>query len=132
MQGVSRSAPHLRQNGQMAHDPFRELPPMNRLLAHPSTERLLVQFNMENVVQGCRDILDDLRRAITEGFAIDPAALEPGAILDRVESRLAAASRVGLQRVVNASSGPPRSPSISSTTWRRAIAGGAKRRLPIC
>ena len=87
----------------MAHDPFNELPPMNRLLAHPSTERLLVQFNMENVVQGCRDILDDLRRAINEGFAIDPAALEADAILDRVESRLAAASRVGLQRVVNAS-----------------------------
>jgi L-seryl-tRNA(Ser) seleniumtransferase len=87
----------------MAHDPFRELPPMNRLLAHPSTERLLVQFNMENVVQGCRDILDDLRRAINEGFAIDPAAFGADAILDRVGSRLAAASRVGLQRVVNAS-----------------------------
>ena len=40
---------------------------MNRLLAHPSTERLLVQFNRENVVTGCRDILDDLRRALTEG-----------------------------------------------------------------
>ena len=87
----------------MAHDAFRELPPMNQLLAHPSTERLLVQFNRENVVQGCRDILDDLRRAISEGFAIDPAALAPEAILDRLESRLAAASRVGLQRVVNAS-----------------------------
>jgi L-seryl-tRNA(Ser) seleniumtransferase len=87
----------------MAHDPFRELPPMNQLLAHPSTERLLVQFNRENVVQGCRDILDELRRALNEGFAIDPAALAPEAILDRLESRLAAASRVGLQRVVNAS-----------------------------
>jgi L-seryl-tRNA(Ser) seleniumtransferase len=76
---------------------------MNRLLAHPSTERLLVQFNRENVVQGCRDILDDLRRAISEGYVIDKEALEPEAILTRLESRLAAASRVGLQRVVNAS-----------------------------
>jgi L-seryl-tRNA(Ser) seleniumtransferase len=76
---------------------------MPRLLAHPSTERLLVQFNRENVVTGCRDILDELRRAMTEGFDIDPAALEPEAILGRLESRLAAASRVGLQRVVNAS-----------------------------
>ena len=75
---------------------------MNRLLAHPSTERLLVQFNMENVVQGCRDILDELRRAINEGIAVDPAALEPDVILDRLASRLETASRVGLQRVVNA------------------------------
>ena len=86
----------------MAHDPFSELPPMNRLLAHPSTERLLVQFNQEVVVQGCRDILDELRQAINEGFAIDPAALEADAILDRLASRLETASRVGLQRVVNA------------------------------
>ena len=87
----------------MTHDPSRDLPPMNRLLSHPSTERLLVQFNRENVVTGCGDILDDLRRALAEGYAIDPEALEPDAILARLESRLAAASRVGLQRVVNAS-----------------------------
>ena len=86
----------------MIPDPFRELPEMNQLLSHPSTERLLVQFNMENVVQGCRDILDELRLAINEGFAVDPAALEPDVILDRLASRLETASRVGLQRVVNA------------------------------
>jgi L-seryl-tRNA(Ser) seleniumtransferase len=87
----------------MAQDSFPSLPPLNLLLAHPSTERLLVQFNRENVVTGCRDILDELRRAMTEGFVIDAAALDPEAILGRLESRLAAASRVGLQRVVNAS-----------------------------
>ena len=87
----------------MPQDSFPQLPPMNRLLAHPSTERLLVQFNRENVVQGCRDILDELRRALTEGYTIDPDAVEVEAILARLESRLAAASRVGLQRVVNAS-----------------------------
>lgn len=86
----------------MAQDSFPQLPAMNQLLAHPSTERLLVQFNRENVVQGCRDILDELRRAITQGYVIDPAALQADAILHRLESRLAAASRVGLQRVVNA------------------------------
>lgn len=75
---------------------------MSHLLAHPSTERLLVQFNRENVLQGCRDILDDLRRALDEGFAVDPAAFEPDAILGRLESRLAAANSAGLQRVVNA------------------------------
>jgi L-seryl-tRNA(Ser) seleniumtransferase len=83
-------------------DPFSSLPHLNQLLAHPSTERLIVQFNRENIVQGCRDVLDDLRRALTEGYDVDPAAIEPQGILARVESRLAAASRVGLQRVVNA------------------------------
>jgi L-seryl-tRNA(Ser) seleniumtransferase len=87
----------------MAQESFPQLPPINRLLAHPSTELLLVQFNRENVVQGCRDLLEELRRALNEGFAVDAAALTPEAILDRLESRLAAASRVGLQRVVNAS-----------------------------
>src|SRR5688500_18659209 len=87
----------------MSNALFPELPPITRLLAHPSTERLLVQFNRENVVTGCRDILDELRRAMIEGFVLDAAALEPEAILGRLESRLAAASRVGLQRVVNAS-----------------------------
>src|SRR5688572_4538659 len=87
----------------MSNAVFPELPPSTRLLAHPSTERLLVQFNRENVVTGCRDILDELRRAMIEGFVLDAAALEPEAILGRLESRLAAASRVGLQRVVNAS-----------------------------
>src|SRR5687767_8867736 len=87
----------------MSHDSFPQLPTITRLLAHPSTERLLVQFNRENVVTGCGDILEELRRALTEGFAIEPEALKAETILGRLESRLAAASRVGLQRVVNAS-----------------------------
>ena len=87
----------------MSDDVFPALPPMTRLLAHPLTERLLVQFNRENVVTGCRDILDELSRTMAEGFAIEAAAVDPEAILGRLESRLAAASRVGLQRVVNAS-----------------------------
>ena len=86
----------------MAHDSFRDLPAVSRLLAHPTTERLLVQFNREYVVQGCRDILEDLRRVLSQGQAIDPAALEAGAILARLESKLAAAGNAGLQRVVNA------------------------------
>jgi L-seryl-tRNA(Ser) seleniumtransferase len=87
----------------MSPDSYSQLPSIARLLAHKSTERLLVQFNRENVVTGCGDILEELRRALGEGFAIDPEALEPEAILSRLESRLAAAARVGLQRVVNAS-----------------------------
>jgi L-seryl-tRNA(Ser) seleniumtransferase len=86
----------------MRHEAFRELPPVNRLLAHPRTERLLVRFNREYVVQGCRDILDELRRVIAQGHVVDPAALEIDAILDRLESRLSTAADARLQRVVNA------------------------------
>jgi L-seryl-tRNA(Ser) seleniumtransferase len=86
----------------MAHDPLRELPAVSRLLAHPTTGRLLGRFNREYVVQGCRDILDELRRAISQGHAVDPAALEAESILARLESRLGATEDAGLQRVVNA------------------------------
>lgn len=80
----------------------RELPAVSRLLAHPNTERLLIRFSREYVVQGCRDILDELRHAISQGHTIDPAALQAEAILARLESRLGAADTAGLQRVVNA------------------------------
>jgi L-seryl-tRNA(Ser) seleniumtransferase len=86
----------------MAHDVFRDLPAVSRLLAHPRTERLLVRFNREYVVQGCRDILDELRRAIGDGHAIETAALDEEAILTRLEARLRGADAAGLQRVVNA------------------------------
>jgi L-seryl-tRNA(Ser) seleniumtransferase len=86
----------------MAPDPLRALPAMSRLLAHPKTERLLVRFNRDYVVEGCREILDELRRAITQGQDVGSAALEPGSIVARLESRLGATEHAGLQRVVNA------------------------------
>ena len=86
----------------MAHDRLRELPAVSRLLAHPRTERLLVQFNREYVVQACRDILEQLRRAAADGDKLDPAALETDAILGALETKLGAAGADGLQRVVNA------------------------------
>jgi L-seryl-tRNA(Ser) seleniumtransferase len=86
----------------MAHDRLRELPAVSRLLAHPRTERLLVRFNREYVVRACRDTLEQLRQAAANGDELDPAALDPDAILGAVESRLGAAGADGLQRVVNA------------------------------
>jgi L-seryl-tRNA(Ser) seleniumtransferase len=75
---------------------------VSRLLAHPRIERLLVRFNREYVVRACRETLDQLRRAVAHGDALDPAALDAEAILGAVESRLGAAGADGLQRVVNA------------------------------
>ena len=85
----------------MAHDLFRALPSVSRLLAHPKTEPLLIRFNREYVVQGCRDILDELRSALDDGH-VDAATLEDDAILARLEARLAGSAEATLQRVVNA------------------------------
>jgi len=85
----------------VAHDSFRELPAVSRLLAHPKAERLLIRFNREYVVQGCRDILDELRRAIGDGH-VDAAELQEDAILARLEARLTGPAEAALQRVINA------------------------------
>jgi len=85
----------------VAHDSFRELPAVSRLLAHPKAERLLIRFNRDYVVQGCRDILDELRRAIGDGHA-DAAELQEDAILARLEARLTGPAEAALQRVINA------------------------------
>jgi seryl-tRNA(Sec) selenium transferase len=78
------------------------LPPLPHLLSRPTASRLLSLFDQDNVLQGCRDILEELRHAVVQGHAIDPAAVEPDAILARLEARLASTESPGLQRVVNA------------------------------
>jgi L-seryl-tRNA(Ser) seleniumtransferase len=85
----------------VAHDLFRALPSVSRLLAHPKAEPLLIRFNREYVVQGCRDILDELRSALDDGH-VDAAALQDDAILARLEARLVGSAEATLQRVVNA------------------------------
>ena len=86
----------------MAHAPLRDLPSVSRLLAHPRTERLLVRFNHEYVVQRCRGILDELRQASSLGHAVDAQAVQIGSILSQLESRLLDTGEPGLQRVINA------------------------------
>ncbi len=85
----------------MARDAFRELPAVSRLLAHPRMEPLLIRFSREYVVQGCRDILDELRAALSGGY-VDAATLTDDAVVERVEARLAGLAEASLQRVVNA------------------------------
>jgi L-seryl-tRNA(Ser) seleniumtransferase len=86
----------------MAHDPLRELPAVSRLLAHPRTERLLVRFNREYVVRGCRDVLAELRHSLSSGHPFDAQSVHLESILTRLESRLFDTGDPGLQRVVNA------------------------------
>ena len=85
----------------MAHDGFRALPAVSRLLEHPRTERLLARFSREYVVEECRAILDEMRTSISDG-ASPLASVDVSALVERLESRLTGANRRGLQRVVNA------------------------------
>jgi L-seryl-tRNA(Ser) seleniumtransferase len=81
---------------------LRELPAVDRLLAHSRTQSLPARFNRHYVVRHCREILDELRSAIRRGRAVEPDALEDESILSRLEERIALAREPGLTRVVNA------------------------------
>jgi L-seryl-tRNA(Ser) seleniumtransferase len=86
----------------MVRDPLRELPSVDRLLAHPRTQTLLARFSRTYVLQLCREILDELRREIRQGHPFDSGALGEEAILDRLEATIDVARDLGLTRVVNA------------------------------
>jgi L-seryl-tRNA(Ser) seleniumtransferase len=78
---------------------LRELPSIDRLLNHARCATLLSRFNRDYVTQTCRDALDQVRIAIRQG---KETLADDNAILDQVENRIAAESRPGHIRVVNA------------------------------
>ena len=86
----------------MAQDRLRALPAVGRLLAHPRAERLLQQYSRGYVVQQCRGVLDDLRRALTDTPDVDDDLLSPESVLGRIEAAIGAAREPSLRRVVNA------------------------------
>jgi len=80
---------------------LREIPSVDRLLKHPRCEILLTRYNRDYVTQKCREALDQLRAEIRQ--APSPSGdLHEDAIMGRVEARIAAESRPGHVRVVNA------------------------------
>jgi L-seryl-tRNA(Ser) seleniumtransferase len=81
---------------------LRELPSVDRLLKHAGCERLLKRYNRDYVVEKCRAMLDHMRTQIREGHAISPDDLREQAILRRLEEVVAADTRPGIVRVVNA------------------------------
>ena len=76
----------------MAQDRLRALPAVGRLLEHPRAERLLQHYSRSYVVRQCRDVLDEMRRALSRS-SLEPDALAPDAILQRLETALGAAAR---------------------------------------
>jgi L-seryl-tRNA(Ser) seleniumtransferase len=86
----------------MAGDLLRDLPGVDRLLAHEKARALLARFRRPYVLQQCREVLDELRTAIKNGQAISDGGLADESILARLEERIGVASDLGLTRVVNA------------------------------
>jgi L-seryl-tRNA(Ser) seleniumtransferase len=82
----------------VARNPLRALPSVDRLLTHAAMAPLLAQFNRALVTRHCRDVLADVRASIRGGA--DPP--DDHDLLARVAERLRAAPAAQLQRVVNA------------------------------
>ena len=85
-----------------ANDLLRELPSVDRLLTDYRSEGLLRRFNREYLVHHCRELLDEIRTAIRQGGTLASSDLEKGAILNRLERRIAADRGSKFHRVVNA------------------------------
>jgi len=80
---------------------LREIPSVDRLLKHPRCEILLTRYNHDYVTQKCREVLEQLRAEIRQA-PLAGGDLQEDPILGRVEARIAAESRPGHVRVINA------------------------------
>ncbi|TMA39538.1 MAG: L-seryl-tRNA(Sec) selenium transferase [Deltaproteobacteria bacterium] len=79
-------------------NPRRAIPSVERLLRAAAGAALAARYRREHVVETTRMVLDDLRRAATDGARV-PADAE---ILERVRLRLEGGSTPRLMRVINA------------------------------
>ena len=78
-------------------NPYRELPAIERLLAHPRVAPLAERHGHEAIVRVAREVLDDYRAEIERSGAPPPQSAAE-AVADR-----AASLEPSLRRVVNAS-----------------------------
>ena len=81
---------------------LRELPSVDRLLNHAKSGPLLDRFSRDYVTQKCREVLDELRRAIQDGNALKDGDLKEDGILERVRRRAGVEGEPKLVRVINA------------------------------
>ena len=78
---------------------LREIPSVDRLLKHPRCEILLTRYNRDYVTQKCREALNQLRADIRQGKG---AIAADDTVIGQIETRIAAESRPGHIRVINA------------------------------
>lgn len=85
----------------MSHDPRRNIPGIDRLLASPEAAVLLERWPRERVVDALRVAVDQARRAsVADDGGHDLA--QPVVHVDRARTHLESADRSSLERVVNA------------------------------
>jgi L-seryl-tRNA(Ser) seleniumtransferase len=81
---------------------LRELPAVDHVLRQAEVQDLIVRFRRELVVQCCRDVLDERRRAFRTGDSEGSSSTETFSIVSELRRRLEAARDGGLTRVINA------------------------------
>ena len=85
----------------MADNPYRLLPAVNDILAVPELRALQEQHAHEQIVAAIRAELNELRRLVATGTALNGQA-DPARVADRVAQRLGQTFRPKLREVINA------------------------------
>ncbi|MHB1424076.1 MAG: L-seryl-tRNA(Sec) selenium transferase [Gemmataceae bacterium] len=85
----------------MAANPFRDLPAVNDILDAPPVQSLSALHAHDAIVAAIRVELDDLRRRLASGEAMD-GRTDAESVAARVASRLESESRAKLRTVINA------------------------------
>ena len=81
---------------------LRELPSIDRLLAHERMTSWLARLDRAYVTRCCRVVLEELRAAISRGDAVSAGDVDEASILARVARRIERDAQPSLARVVNA------------------------------
>lgn len=81
---------------------LRGLPAVDRLLKHARTEAWLATLSHEYVTRCCREVLERLRAAITQGELVAEMQIDDDSILTEVERRMDLDRQPSLIPVVNA------------------------------
>jgi L-seryl-tRNA(Ser) seleniumtransferase len=81
-------------------DLIRRIPKVDKLLAEPFCQQLLIAYPRQVVLAAVRQLLEELRTAARAG-RLQTADLEPAAVSAGIERSLAAGEAFSLRRVVN-------------------------------
>jgi L-seryl-tRNA(Ser) seleniumtransferase len=85
----------------MSDNPFRKLPSVTALLETPGIQALAGSYSHEQIIEGVRQEVDELRQRLARGEAAD-GQVQPEAVATRVVERLSREARPLLREVINA------------------------------
>jgi L-seryl-tRNA(Ser) seleniumtransferase len=82
--------------------PLRGIPSVDQILKHPAASAPLAACGRESLVGALRDVLQEVRDALSRGGKPEAPSLAPEALLDRAAARASAELRPRLCRAINA------------------------------